>query len=144
MALHDNHFNGPIPPSLEGLDSIRFLSLYYNDFEGEVPANLCNILGPSGLSVLEADCGGDPVANECGCCTRCCDREALTCQIVDRRRLSVHPSRGNVEEYHYGDEETPHHHHPILPKRRALQAASECRARYRWVSDTGRLEVYTE
>lgn len=138
LSLNDNDFTGPIPASLEGLDAIRILALNGNDFTGPVPEELCNRRSQTGLQLLNADCDGDPPANECSCCTTCCDREARTCQTVEsRRRLEkedMHHAfviRDRLDEFHPG----------IFPLGRALQQ-DECVVRYRWVAETGELDLY--
>lgn len=146
LAINDNQFSGPIPESIEGLDSLAFLLIQNNNFSGPVPGNICNITGPNNLRLLEADCGGDPIANQCTCCTRCCDRVNKVCEYVGRR-LSF--AMDDFQEEDDMEINYPHpyfnHEHLIPKKRRKLQnTPQECSAVYRWNSDTGRLELYVE
>ena len=128
LALNDNQFTGAIPPSLEGLDSIKAILLHHNKFDGPVPDNLCNIRKPTWLTVLQADCGGEPIANECKCCTRCCDRQTKICKTPSRR-LSMR----DAEEHMFG---LGHH---LATRERKLQPP-KCTALYRWDPDAGLVE----
>lgn len=131
LSLNDNQFTGAIPPSLQYLDSARLVNLSSNFFEGPVPNGICNLRGPTSSLFLEADCGGDPVANECNCCTSCCDRISNICQEVnpdERNRQLVqedNDTAGNLDS-------TP-------DIKRQLQR-NECLAQFWWNSESGHVE----
>lgn len=158
LSLNDNDFSGPIPPSLEGLDAVRILALFNNKFEGPVPENICNIRGPAGLRFFEVDCDGDPVANECSCCTYCCDREARTCSDVEGRRLELERQEAETHRLALEEEARVKHHdfafhhefipnaHRIFPQpRRNLQGQQGgCTVEYRWIPETGELVLVSE
>jgi hypothetical protein len=139
LVLNNNRFTGPLPVSLSQLESLRVARLHYNQFEGDVPEEICD-LRTSELGFLVADCAGN--GNPCSCCTSCCDRDALTCQVVEDRRLETEAyveerkwERGEYFEQHatfHGDRE------------RVLQVALDCAALYRWDRDSGALELIDE
>uniref|UniRef100_A0A7S3P463 L domain-like protein n=1 Tax=Amphora coffeiformis TaxID=265554 RepID=A0A7S3P463_9STRA len=133
-----NEFTGPIPESLDGLDAIRVIRMYYNNFTGVVPGGICVLRGPDDLVLLEADCAGNPVANECECCTLCCDREFELCRPVDGRFLSPGDSDPDQDE----EEDIRYAHQRVIPRKRKLQTRPICEgssAVYRWDADTGLL-----
>ena len=43
LDLHQNQFNGSIPPSLGNLSKIQFLDLSHNSFSGSIPSSLGNL-----------------------------------------------------------------------------------------------------
>jgi hypothetical protein len=139
LVLNTNRFTGPLPASLSLLESLRVARLHYNQFEGDVPEEICD-LQTSELGFLVADCNGN--GNPCSCCTSCCDRDALTCQVVGDRRLETeaYSDERKWEKGQYIEQHAMSHG----GGERSLQEAFDCAARYRWDRDSGALVLIEE
>jgi Leucine-rich repeat (LRR) protein len=80
IRIRRNRLTGTIPTELALLPNLRLAWLHLNQFTGAIP--MCN--GPRFLDYLNADCGPDGApAQECTCCTGCCDRNTELCQLTD-------------------------------------------------------------
>jgi hypothetical protein len=84
LRIRNNRLTGTIPTELAFLPKLGQLWLHGNEFEGSVPLAICKNVGANFLQVLNADCGPDDnPANECMCCTSCCNRETGICQLMN-------------------------------------------------------------
>lgn len=80
IRIRRNRLTGTVPTELALLPNLRLAWLHLNQFTGAIP--MCN--GPRFLDYLNADCGPDGApAQECTCCTGCCDRNTELCQLTD-------------------------------------------------------------
>lgn len=155
LALDENFFTGPIPPTLGDLDALSFLSLEFNLFEGAVPNEVCGLRTTegSGLLDLSADCVGEPAANPCDCCSICCDPERPVGPFCDDvlRRLEERPTlaKKNKVSQTGRDRKASRPRHSLSyrslqrervssQRNRKLQEP-DCAARYLWDAETGDL-----
>ena len=109
LNLENNLFWGLIPSSLSSVDSLVSVRLNLNRFDGDVPDTICGLRlfdeggFREGLVVLEADCylNRGFIANNCSCCTECCDRTAMTCLVVDTSPIAAEPGPTCVELFRW-------------------------------------------
>jgi hypothetical protein len=84
FRVRGNQLTGTIPAEIGRLRNLRLAWLHLNQFSGSIPSQICAGVAPGKLEFLNADCGpiGAP-AQECECCSGCCDRNTELCQLTD-------------------------------------------------------------